>query len=462
MCRTSQGKRGVRTVVGHVTAVLGGGLLLAAGLAGAMPALPASQSRDLNAHTIAALADVQTAIAELQKSTDPGLAGGAGLLKSNAQRVINDLVGTADPRYEKNADMGDDALGALGHIDHVLHDSESEPWVAPVTTASVNVQAAVGGLQNAINDDELQSFLIDASDALTHLDVAVGRTSDAGVLGGLRGALANTVLGIPPHSHVISGCDEPSAVPAFGVKDGYVVYVAVPVSGGNVSLPDYFSSNQLEVSGKRLVAYTAAAQIRNQLCARHQASASGIERHAPLNLAAAAGFVRIADPPVPVNSPQSKTRSTKLVKASGADKPATSKSTSGHDHALPVLYTAKQAKAGKRIFENKCVTCHGAHLQGKSAPSVAGKDFLQVANRNGWTLGDLRNIVVYNMPFNDPGTLSKHQYADVIAYLLASNCYPSGDKPFPADGSDGLASLRVESPDKMHPTDAKLGVCRVN
>ena len=77
-------------------------------------------------------------------------------------------------------------------------------------------------------------------------------------------------------------------------------------------------------------------------------------------------------------------------------------------------------------------------------------------------LDDLRSVVVYNMPFNDPGTLSKHQYADVLAYLLAANCYPAGNKPFPESGSDALSKLHVEPPGSMHPTDEKTGVCSVN
>lgn len=456
MCRTTQCKRGVRTVSGRVTAVLGGGLLLAAGFAGAVAALPAPRDFDPHTATVAALDDIQAAVGELQKASDSNLTG-AGPFRKSAHRAINDLVGEADPRFDKTAGSSADANGALVHLAHVLHDSQSQPWVTPVTSAKVNVQAAVGSLQNALDDDELQSFMLDASDALTHLDVAIGRASGSNAFGGLRGALANTVLGIPLHARVTSGCSELSAVPAYGVKNGYVIYVAVPVSGGKAELPGNFSSSQLTVSGKRLVAYTAAAHRRSKLCGSTNASTS-VQDQSPLELTAAAGFVRVVDSPVR-KAKMTSAHSTAVAKASEA---MNTKPSSHYGDALPALYTTQQAKAGKRVFENKCVTCHGENMQGKSAPSVAGKDFLEVANRNGWTLNDLRNVIVYNMPFNDPGTLTKHQYAEVMAYLLAANCYPAGDKPFPEYGNDALAKLRVESPDKMHPSEEKLGVCSVN
>ena len=303
--------------------------------------------------------------------------------------------------------------------------------------------------------------MLDASEALTYLDVAVGRSSGSDAFDGLRGALANTELGIPEHARVISGCGEPTAVPAYGVKDGYVIYVAVPLSGGKARLPDNFTSNRITVGNKRLIAYTAAAQMRNQLCNRVDASVSSHEPQ-PIQLAAADGFIRVADT-VGGQTQSTSADQSRIAKASESDHAGASTSLgSNHDSGLPALYTTQQAKAGKRVFDNKCVACHGEHLQGKSAPSVAGKDFLEVANRNGWTLDDLRNVVVYNMPFNDPGTLSKHQYADVLAFLLASNCYPAGNKPFPENGSDALGKLKVEPPGSMHPTNTKTGVCRVH
>jgi hypothetical protein len=43
------------------------------------------------------------------------------------------------------------------------------------------------------------------------------------------------------------------------------------------------------------------------------------------------------------------------------------------------------------------------------------------------TLDDLFFIVRSLMPNNAPGSLSKAQYADVVAYILKVNGYPAGD-----------------------------------
>lgn len=455
MFRTMRHRKYVRVVCGYLTAIIGGGLLLAAGLVGVSAAPNGEKSLTPHAATVAALKDVQAAIDELQKASNDTGATGSGPFRQSAHRAINDLVGQSDPRFDDSAGSSADAIGALGHFDRILHNSQSQPWVKPVTSAKVNVQAAVGRLQNALADDELQDFMLDASDALTNLDVAVGRASRSDAFGGLRGALANTTLGIPSHARVTSGCSKPSAVPAYGVKDGYVLYVAVPVHDGKAQLPENFSSSQLTVSGTRLVAYTAAAYRRSNLCGGTSASAAG--DHDPVELAATRNFIRVDDAQEGVSAP-APGQPIMIAKASDASKSTTS---GHHDDGLPALYTTKQAKAGKSIFQNKCVTCHGEHLQGKSAPAVGGENFLSVANRNGWTLDDLRSIVVYNMPFDNPGALTKHQYADVIAYLLAANCYPAGDKPFPEDGSDSLSKLQVESPDKIQPTNKKFGLCSV-
>ena len=45
------------------------------------------------------------------------------------------------------------------------------------------------------------------------------------------------------------------------------------------------------------------------------------------------------------------------------------------------------------------------------------------------TVADLFERVRTTMPQNDPGTLSRDQYADVVAFLLKSNGFPEGTAP---------------------------------
>jgi cytochrome c len=131
--------------------------------------------------------------------------------------------------------------------------------------------------------------------------------------------------------------------------------------------------------------------------------------------------------------------------------------------SLPPLFTAKQAHAGAAVYAASCIQCHGADLQGTAGPSVAGNDFLGTAKTNHWHLNDLRTTVVQNMPFSDPGSLTPKQYANVLAFLLASNCYPAGTTPFPTTDRPTFASL----PLGPHPAaagavrNAKTGTCPV-
>ncbi|MGH7058413.1 MAG: c-type cytochrome [Acetobacteraceae bacterium] len=91
------------------------------------------------------------------------------------------------------------------------------------------------------------------------------------------------------------------------------------------------------------------------------------------------------------------------------------------------VYTIAQAKAGKATFEQTCAICHGSHLQGKVGPALAGKQFLSVSEFQGLTAWFLYNFMSHHMPQNDPGSLSKKQYTDLMAFVLNANGYPAGN-----------------------------------
>jgi mono/diheme cytochrome c family protein len=89
------------------------------------------------------------------------------------------------------------------------------------------------------------------------------------------------------------------------------------------------------------------------------------------------------------------------------------------------VYTADQAKRGHEVYAKECASCHGSDLTGgESAPALAGPGFL--SNWTTLTVGDLFERTRVSMPENDPGTLSRAQIADVIAYLLSANRFPEG------------------------------------
>ena len=74
---------------------------------------------------------------------------------------------------------------------------------------------------------------------------------------------------------------------------------------------------------------------------------------------------------------------------------------------------------------------------------------------------DLRSIVAYNMPFNAPGSLSGEQTANVIAYMLAANCYPAGNEPFPEQDKAALGDIKLRKPEHAQPSNKQLGTCTV-
>jgi len=90
------------------------------------------------------------------------------------------------------------------------------------------------------------------------------------------------------------------------------------------------------------------------------------------------------------------------------------------------FYSAAQAARGETLYEQYCMTCHGAKLQGNPAAPLAGPVFQGRWADGQHTLDDLFYIVRTQMPYSAPGSLAKQQYADVIAYVLKMNGYEPG------------------------------------
>src|SRR5437867_7941474 len=87
------------------------------------------------------------------------------------------------------------------------------------------------------------------------------------------------------------------------------------------------------------------------------------------------------------------------------------------------VYTLNQAKRGA-LKSGLCTQCHGDNFEGGPAPQLGGQDFLE--RWNGRTVGDLFELIRLTMPDDDPGALPREQYADLVAYILAVNKFPSG------------------------------------
>ena len=128
----------------------------------------------------------------------------------------------------------------------------------------------------------------------------------------------------------------------------------------------------------------------------------------------------------------------------------------------PGLYTMQQAQTGAGLYATNCASCHGANLQGVAAPAIAGKDFQKTAIADKYTVSVIRTIVTQNMPLNNPGSLSDPQYAAIMAYLLAANCYPAGTTPFPTQDTPAFAKITMGPPDHASGSPDANGVCPVH
>ena len=100
------------------------------------------------------------------------------------------------------------------------------------------------------------------------------------------------------------------------------------------------------------------------------------------------------------------------------------------------VYTAAQADRGKKVFESKCTGCH--------EPSrFTGETFYEAFD--GKAMKEIWDIASGTMPEDNPGSLKKEEYADVIAYLLQLNNFPAGESDLPTD-KDALSAILMEKP----------------
>ena len=373
-------------------------ILAAAGLAG--PAAADEPARNPHQEALLALSDIDAAIATLNAASRV-IANTGGPYKQEAHRAINAIVGVGASDYDASAGEPRDRVGALDHLLWLSAHAGKHVWAPAIQGALVNLQVAESRLAQSVQTHGLEHFWSATSDALQSLLVASGRPSQLGALGGLRGALATTDLGVPPDGKVVSGCTAPSQVPAYGVTKGYLTYLAIPSREGATRLPETIGVRDITVRGKAIVMHTAAADLMGKLCPTAETAAD----------------TKASDPPGDVAA----------------------------------LYTVQQAKQGKQVFDKSCASCHGSTLQGISAPPIGGATFLNKTKLLHWKVSDMRNVVVSSMPADNPGSLSKEQYAEVLAYLLAVNCYPAGSKSFPTSETSALKQT------KLHPIQGAKG-----
>jgi mono/diheme cytochrome c family protein len=108
------------------------------------------------------------------------------------------------------------------------------------------------------------------------------------------------------------------------------------------------------------------------------------------------------------------------------------------------IYTDAQAARGAPLFQQSCASCHGAALTGLGeAPALIGAQF--IGDFNGLTVGDLFVRIRTTMPLSNPGSLTRDEYAALLAFVLKSNGYKAGQKDLHSR-SEFLNTMRFEPP----------------
>ena len=86
------------------------------------------------------------------------------------------------------------------------------------------------------------------------------------------------------------------------------------------------------------------------------------------------------------------------------------------------VYTVEQAERGKDSYKQTCAGCHPL-------------DWYRGAALKAWDgapLSNLYEVVATTMPQNNPGSLKRREYLDLLAYILSLNDMPTGSEDLPA------------------------------
>ena len=107
-----------------------------------------------------------------------------------------------------------------------------------------------------------------------------------------------------------------------------------------------------------------------------------------------------------------------------ATTPAAAAAPAGSISTLSGVYTEDQASRGNTIHNQNCTSCHGTEM-------YSGEAFTRRwATQPAFALYEL---IRTTMPADNPGSLTRKQYADIVAYVFKLNGSPAGRQELPDD-----------------------------
>lgn len=102
-----------------------------------------------------------------------------------------------------------------------------------------------------------------------------------------------------------------------------------------------------------------------------------------------------------------------------------------------ITFTTPQAIGGGANYQRSCASCHGAQLEGFSAPALSGPNFSWLER----PVSEFHAYIKDMMPADAPGTLSDAQVSTIIAFIAQNNGMEAGATALTTDPAE-LESMR--------------------
>ena len=102
-----------------------------------------------------------------------------------------------------------------------------------------------------------------------------------------------------------------------------------------------------------------------------------------------------------------------------------------------------QQARGKALYNDKCASCHQESLKGSTeTPPLTGDMFWM--NWDTYSANNLVEQIRSTMPEDNPGSLMRQEYVDIVGYILKFNQVAfDGDLPMDADA---LKKITIKKP----------------
>lgn len=110
-----------------------------------------------------------------------------------------------------------------------------------------------------------------------------------------------------------------------------------------------------------------------------------------------------------------------------AAEPAAAAEAEREPSALDGIYTLEQAERGEEVFQQVCSECHDTE-------DWTERGFLQRWNEQ--SVYQFFYQIHNTMPYGAPGSLTRQQYADIVAYIFHLNDLPAGPEELGASDDE--------------------------